>query len=117
MLDDTDGTGPPGFLEDGEGLTSTRRLRRLVVSWVYLVEFLLPKIPPGHPFVKAQEPRMAKVKQTLLMDLRSALKEALAEQNRDKGDGEKCLEVMDLFADMGAEAEAVKAVREAKGFR
>jgi len=103
------GTGPPGFLEDGEGLTSTRRLRKLVSCWVYLDEILLPKIPKDHPFLKAQEKRMRKVKDTLLIDLRSALKEVWLQ-----GDEGKCLEVMGLFADLGTESDAVKALKESR---
>lgn len=110
LLDGTDsGTGPPGFLEDGEGLTSTKRLQKLVDSWVYIVGFLLPRIPTDHPFLKAQEPKMKKCKETLLIDLRSALRESKA-----KGDQVRCLNVMGLFGDLNAEADAVKVLRELK---
>jgi hypothetical protein len=110
LLDDGgDGTGPPGFLQDGEGLTSIRRLRKLVGSWVYLVGHLLSKIPNGHPFVRAQEERVKKAKDTLLIDLGTTLKEV-----KQQGDVEKCLEVMGLYADMKAENEAVKILKELK---
>jgi len=110
LLDGTDsGTGPPGFLEDGEGLTSTKRLQKLVGGWVYIVELLLPRIPANHPFLKAQGPKMKKIKETLLIDLRSALKEA-----KSKGDQVKCLDVLALFGDLDAEADAVKALKELK---
>lgn len=101
---------PPGLLDDGEGLTSTRRLKKLVGCWVYLQEFLLPKIdPPGHPFVKAQEARLETLRKTILIDLGSALKEARAEK-----DQARCLEIMGLYADMGAEKEAVKVLKDGK---
>jgi hypothetical protein len=109
LLLDGASTGPPGFLEDGESLTSTRRLRKLVTAYVYVVEFLLPKVPSQHPFVKAQQPRMTKIKDTLLIDLRSALGEA-----RQGKDGEKSLELIKLFADLGAESVAVKALKGTK---
>jgi len=109
LNDGGDGTGPPGFLEDGEGLTSIRRLRKLVGSWVYLVGHLLSKIPKGHPFVRAQEEKVKKVKDTLLIDLGTTLKEV-----KQQGDVEKCLEVMGLYADMKAENEAVKILKELK---
>ncbi|KAF8241879.1 hypothetical protein K440DRAFT_198123 [Wilcoxina mikolae CBS 423.85] len=83
--------------------------RKLVGCWVYLDEILLPKIPKNHPFLKTQEERMTKVKDTLLIDLRSALKEV-----RLQGDEGKCLEVMGLFADLGAESDAVKALKETR---
>jgi hypothetical protein len=70
---------------------------------------LLPKIPKDHPFLKAQEKRMRKVKDTLLIDLRSALKEVWLQ-----GDEGKCLEVMGLFADLGTESDAVKALKESR---
>ncbi|KAI5818733.1 oligomeric golgi complex component, COG2-domain-containing protein [Pyronema omphalodes] len=109
LLLDGASTGPPGFLEDGESLTSTRRLRKLVTAYVYVVEFLLPKVPSEHPFVKAQQPRITKIKDTLLIDLRSALREA-----RQGKDGEKSLELIKLFADLGAESVAVKALKGTK---
>jgi len=109
LNDSSDGTGPPGFLEDGEGLTSIRRLRKLVGSWVYLVDYLLSKIPKDHPFMRAQEERMKKVKDTLLIDLGTTLKEV-----KQRGDAEKCLEVMGLYADMKAENEAVNILKELK---
>jgi hypothetical protein len=108
-LDGTDSGGPPGFLEDGEGLTSSRRLGKLVGSWVYVVEFLLPRIPKEHPFLKAQEERMKKIRETLLIDLKSALKET-----RRKRDSDMSLELLEMFAQLGAEGEAVRAMREAK---
>ncbi|TGZ84803.1 hypothetical protein EX30DRAFT_392221 [Ascodesmis nigricans] len=102
-------SGPPGLLEDGESLTSTRRLKKLVYCWVYLRDFLLPKIPASHPFIKAQEPRMETIRKTILIDLASAMKEARGEKN-DK----RCLEIMGLYADMDAEKEAVKVMKDGK---
>ena len=52
---------------------------------------------------------MKKIRETLLIDLRSALKEA-----RAKGDQQRCLDVMGLFGDLDAEADAVKVLRELK---
>jgi len=52
---------------------------------------------------------MRKVKDTLLIDLRSALKEVWLQ-----GDEGKCLEVMGLFADLGTESDAVKALKESR---
>ncbi|KAI5805021.1 oligomeric golgi complex component, COG2-domain-containing protein [Geopyxis carbonaria] len=100
---------PPGFLDDGEGLTSPRRLQKLVGSWVYVQQFLLPKIPAEHPFLKTQQPRLEKIRKTILIDLGSALKEVRG--NKEEG---RYLEVLGWFADMGAEAEAVKMLREGK---
>lgn len=102
-------TSPPGVLEDGEGLTSIRRLKKLVGCWIYLRDFLLPKIPPAHPFVKAQEGRMETIRKTILIDLGSAIKEARAEKDK-----KRCLEIMRLYSDMDAEKEAVKVLKEEK---
>ncbi|KAA8895188.1 oligomeric golgi complex component, COG2-domain-containing protein [Sphaerosporella brunnea] len=106
LLDGSDSVGgPPGFLEDGDGLTSSRRLGKLVRIWVYVVDFLLPKVPTEHPFVKRQGERMKKIRETLLIDLKSALKES-----RRKGEADTTLELLGMFADLRAEGEAVKAV-------
>jgi hemoglobin-like flavoprotein len=110
LLDGTDSDGgPPGFLEDGEGLTSSRRLGKLVGSWVYVVEFLVPKIPRKHPFLRVQEERMKKIRETLLIDLKSALKEARRNESADTS-----LELLGMFAELGAEGEAVRAMREVR---
>jgi hypothetical protein len=101
--------GLPGYINDDEGLTSIRRLRMLVGSWVYIETFLLPKIPKDHPFMEAQECKMKKAKDTLLIDLASALKEV-----RRNGDTDACLEIMGFFADMDSENEAVKTLKELK---
>lgn len=65
-------------------------------------------MPAHHPFLKAQLARIEKVKNTLLLDLRSALKESKL------GDVEKTIVVMGFYADLGAESDAVKVLREMK---
>ena len=113
------GGGAPGVLlllegAGEEGLTSTKRLRRLVACWVYVEAFLLAKVPKTHPFVAAQEGRMKRIKDTLVIDLRSALREVrLREGGHSDEAATGCLEVMGLFADIGAEGEALKVLKEA----
>ncbi|KAI5841185.1 oligomeric golgi complex component, COG2-domain-containing protein [Morchella snyderi] len=102
-----DGDGDEGGA-GGDGLTSIGRLRKIVSGYRHVVQHLLPHVPAHHPFLKAQLPRIAKVKNTLLLDLRSALKESKL------GDVEKTIVVMGFYADLGAESDAVKVLREMK---
>lgn len=104
LLFDGDGDERTG----GDGLTSIGRLRKIVSGYRYVVQHLVPRVPAHHPFLKAQLPRIAKVKNTLLLDLRSALKESKL------GDVEKTIVVMGFYADLGAENDAVKVLREMK---
>ncbi|KAL7275221.1 hypothetical protein RUND412_001836 [Rhizina undulata] len=101
----------PPLLDDGEGLTSLKRLRKLVAAYLFITQHLMRKLPPveEHPFLRAQRPRMEKVRATILLDLGSALKEERAKEEEGK-----VLELMELFARLGAEGEAVKVFREGR---
>jgi len=102
----------PNFDQDapGPGESSTPgipRLSRIVLGYLFLTRNLLPKLPQQHPFVKMQIPRIEAVRKTLLLDLDSALKEA-----RSSKDSEKVLVLLGFYADLGAEAEGVRALKE-----
>ncbi|KAG0125515.1 oligomeric golgi complex component, COG2-domain-containing protein [Tuber indicum] len=102
----------PNFDQDapGPGESSTPsipRLSRIILGYLFLTRNLLPKLPQQHPFVKMQIPRIEAVRKTLLLDLDSALKEA-----RSSKDSEKVLVLLGFYADLGAEAEGVRALKE-----
>lgn len=92
----------------GEGLTSIGRLKRVVSGYRYVIQHLVPRVPVENSFLEAQLPRIEKIKSTLLLDLRSALKESKLR------DVEKAIVVMGFYADLGAEGDAVKLLREMK---
>jgi hypothetical protein len=108
-----DGAGPALavalFDEEDMGVPSVGRLKRVVAGYLYITRHLLPKVLAEHPFVRAQVGRIDGVRRTLLLDLDSALRRA-----RVSGDVDKCMVVMGFYADLEAESEAVRVLKEAK---
>lgn len=99
--------GGGGGQEGGEGLTSIGRLQRIVSGYRYVTQYIAPRVPEGHPFLKAQLERIEKVRNTLLLDLGSALKESKLGR-----EAEKTVVIMGFYTDLGAEGEAVKLLKE-----
>ncbi|KAL0630938.1 hypothetical protein Q9L58_010208 [Maublancomyces gigas] len=98
--------------EGGQGLTGVGRLKKLVTGYRYVTRHLVPRVPEGHPLLKAQLGRIEEVRGTLLLDLGSALKES-----KLGGDVDKTIVVMSFYADLGAEEEAVRVLKELKNGR
>jgi hypothetical protein len=93
--------------EDETYPVSISKLRRNVEQYRLIQEI---SKGPGeqHPFVTAQAPRMARVRNTLILDLNTALQQAKAAGKR----GEVAvIKIMRLYADMGESAEAVKILK------
>lgn len=99
-------------VEGGEGLTGVGRLKRLILGYRYITQYLVPRVPEGHPLLKVQLERIEKVRGTLLLDLGSAFKESKLGGNVDK-----IIVVMSFYADLGAEWEAVRVLKELKNGR
>jgi hypothetical protein len=93
----------------GAGLT-TKKLQRLAHDFRH-VDHLSAAIGIHHPFVIAQEPRMIRVRNTLLLDLSTILK-----QVHSAGEGSKVrlLKILSVYRDMGEGAEAVKVLKSIK---
>ncbi|KAK6514072.1 hypothetical protein TWF506_008498 [Arthrobotrys conoides] len=98
-------------------LTSLPRLQKLVTSYLYL-KHVLSKIPPAHPFIKAQGKRLKQAKQTLSDDLSRALKECRAELNDGElGEDERkelegrLVEILKLWSEVGETRDAVKTLK------
>ncbi|KAI9829658.1 MAG: hypothetical protein M1819_006029 [Sarea resinae] len=95
---------------NGTSFTSTIKLARLVQQYLY-VKHLSERVPPEHPFVIAQESRVQRVKNTLLLDLGTALKEAMGMTGSDGG---RLMKVMGLYAQMDESGEAVQILKVTK---
>ncbi|KAK6498650.1 hypothetical protein TWF481_011230 [Arthrobotrys musiformis] len=98
-------------------LTSLPRLQKLVTSYLYL-KHVLSKIPPTHPFVKAQGGRLKRARQTLSDDLSRALKECRAElKDEELSEDEKkdlegrLVEILKLWSEVGGTGDAVKTLK------
>ena len=101
--------------DDAEGLeveggTSTRKLQRLVSDYKQ-VEQLSTSIGKSHPFIAAQQPRMIKVRNTVLLDLSTALKHAVAWK---EGGKPRVIKLLSIYRDLGAGEEAIKILKDLK---
>ena len=87
------------------------RLRRHMEQYVCIRQ-LFEKIGDDHPFLVKQEERVLRLKQTLLLDLNSALKQAIAGGEDMKGDS---LKLLGIYKQMGQAHEAMNVLKESKG--
>lgn len=86
------------------------RLRRHVEQYMY-VRNAIEKIGENHPFLVKQEERVLRLKQTVLLDLNSALKQAIT-GGEDSKDG--LLKLLGIYKQMGQAHEALAVLRETK---
>jgi hypothetical protein len=101
--------------EDNEGAysMSITKLRKNVQQY-RLIQDTAKGVGELHPFIQAQAHRMTKVRNTLLLDLSTALQQAKAAGT----DGvDRVMKVMKVYADMDESAEAVKVLKEVKKSR
>ncbi|KAF1998163.1 hypothetical protein P154DRAFT_524265 [Amniculicola lignicola CBS 123094] len=99
--------------EEDEGAYSMAvgKLRRHVQLYRLVLE-IGKGVGEEHPFIVAQAPRIMKVRNTLLLDLSTAL-----QQSKAAGDSgaERVMKVMKIYADMDESGEAVKVLKSLKG--
>ncbi|KAK6442179.1 hypothetical protein LTR95_001588 [Oleoguttula sp. CCFEE 5521] len=86
-------------------LRSIRRLTRQCVSYM-LITGHAEAIGNSHPFVATLEPRIDGLRKTIVLDLSSALRNAIS-----GGDSTSILSLTQLFADLGGERDAVRVLR------
>lgn len=86
---------------------SLKKLEHHIQKYVYLTN-LAERIGEDHPFLVNQQPRMAKIKSTVLLDLKTALEQA--RQAGDKKDA-KMSAVLRLYNFMGEGTSAATALK------
>lgn len=91
--------------EGQEGNASTARLDRHVRQYL-LTRRLMDRVGPVHPSVSNQETRMAKIKNTILLDLGNALKQVSSQ------DDEQATKLLRAYRDLGESKEALKVLKE-----
>jgi len=89
--------------------TSIRRLRRRIEQYLYIREMVY-RIG-SHPFFTGQEERILQIRNTLLLDLSTALKQA---HQASSTSNVPMMKVLRLYEDMSEEADAVMVLRERK---
>ena len=96
--------------DDGSFGVSIAKLRRHVEQWRLIRQ--MEKQVGEHPFFASQVLRMTKVRNTLLLDLGSALQQAKSAGSQGMN---RVVRIMRIYADMEESAEAVKVLKSLKG--
>lgn len=86
------------------------RLRRHMEQYKS-VKSAIERTGPEHPFLVRQEERVLRLKQTVLLDLNSALKQAVAGGEDMRGD---LLNLLGMYKQMGGASEAMQILKESK---
>lgn len=97
-------------LEDGTAPVSLKRLERHVQKYVFLTS-ISKRVGEQHPFLLAQQPRVAKVKSTVLLDLKTALEQANRTGNKRNA---RTMAVLRLYDLMGEDVSAVATLKNLK---
>ncbi len=97
-------------LDVGIGGSSTRKLHGLVIDCRH-VEHLATRIGTSHPFIVAQQSRMQRVRNTILLDLSTALKQAAS---MGEPGSARLMKILSIYRDFEANAEAVKILKDLK---
>ena len=92
---------------DGIGIM---RLRRHMEQYMY-IKGLVERTGSEHPFLVKQGERVLRLKQTVLLDLNSALKQAVAGGEDMRGD---LLNLLGIYRQMGEASEAMQVLKESK---
>jgi hypothetical protein len=96
--------------ENVVGGTSIRKLQTLVADYRH-VELLSTSIGREHPFIVAQDSRMQRVKNTILLDLTAALKSTASMDDSSKA---RLIKILGIYRDLGADIEAIKVLKDLK---
>ena len=86
------------------------RLRRHMEQYMN-IKGSMKRSGPEHPFLVKQEERVLRLKQTILLDLNSALKQAVAGGEDMRADLPKLL---GIYNEMGEASEAIQVLKESK---
>lgn len=90
--------------------TSIKKLQILAGDYRH-VEQLAAFVGLDHPFIEAQEERMMRVRNTILLDLTTALKQAKALGLNGQG---QLIKLMGIYRDLNAGGEAIKVLNDLK---
>ena len=86
------------------------RLRRHMEQYMY-IKGLMNRTGPEHPFLVKLEERVLRLRQTVLLDLNSALKQAVAGGEDMRGD---LLKLLGIYKQMGEASEAMQVLKESE---
>ncbi|CAI7618230.1 unnamed protein product [Penicillium discolor] len=100
-------------LADGTPAISLKRMERHAQKFVYLTS-IAARVGEKHPFLLAQQPRVAKIKSTVLLDLKTALEQATAAGEKQGKRDARTMAILRLYELMGEDVSAVAALKNLK---
>ncbi|KAJ5512153.1 COG complex component [Penicillium fimorum] len=100
-------------LADGTPAISLKRMERHAQKFVYLTS-IAARVGEKHPFLLAQQPRVAKIKSTVLLDLKTALEQATAAGGKQSKRDARTMAILRLYDLMGEDVSAVAALKNLK---
>ncbi|TIA07433.1 hypothetical protein D6C80_09801 [Aureobasidium pullulans] len=104
---DSDSSEEDEDYEDGDSATSATLARLRKYAQAYLLLTHLTQKHHHHPFITAQQSRLLRIRNTLLLDLRTSLKQA---QTAGVG-GKQLLDFLVIYGDLGEGEEGVGALK------
>ncbi|KAK4983239.1 hypothetical protein LTR66_008909 [Elasticomyces elasticus] len=104
--DDSD-TGEGGVVLNGISAIPVSRLRRHAQQYLSIQQ-LMQHIGPQNVFLMAQQSRMIKIRNTMLLDLGTAFKQAKA---AGQAGGDRLLKIAGIYRDLGELGEAMRALK------
>lgn len=107
--EDTDLSDTDEESEESDGI-STSRLNRHALQYIY-IQRLIERIGPEHPFLIKEDARIIRLRQTILLDLRNALRQIAPIEDEDKG---RLISILGIYREMGEFKEALKVLKERK---
>ncbi|KAI9676355.1 MAG: hypothetical protein M1817_000512 [Caeruleum heppii] len=99
-----DESNPPGFIPPG-------RLQKHAEHYLLIQSLIATIGPQPHPYLIAQQSRLTRIRNTLLLDLATALKQRVGQQGSGQ-DG--LMRLMGIYRDLGEGREAIEVLRNAK---
>lgn len=96
--------------EEDHDLVGMARLERLVRSYLSIKQ-MIAQTGPSHPFLVKQEERLLRIRNTLLLDLGTAVKQSKAAKSQGKT---KLLRTVSLYGEMDETKEAIKLLKETR---
>lgn len=95
--------------EEGVGnAMSTSRLQRHVRQYIY-IKRLVEWTGADHPFLRRQEERLLRLRNTLLLDLSTAMKQA---KRGDEQSKTRMVKIMGIYREMGEERDALRVLED-----
>ena len=105
---DSDASSDSGGESDEEHGISLSKLQRHAQQYVHITR-LMTRVGADHPFVSKRQEQVAKLRNTVLLDLSTALKQAHRSEIANEG---QVLKVLEVYKNIGEVGEAVHLLRE-----